>query len=215
MRESPQGRPFQRLELYEAKVSRTVLRGEEAGNGFLLPDFKMTMGTTFNINSPSTYYKHLLLAQFHEFMTKENFNSVRHAITCSVLAYHLREWIWKCNSAEVRNYLLSEKFIKKSKIRRDDHVVCKFNEYINKECPEFKMIHEICNGSKHFYPGENDKIEDTYTREGGFTGSSFCGESFQTNDLMIKDACGKEFIFKKIIEKVVTYYGELLSKLKI
>ena len=37
-RESPQGRPFQRLELYEVKVSRTVLRGGEVANGFPLPD---------------------------------------------------------------------------------------------------------------------------------------------------------------------------------
>ncbi len=109
------------------------------------------MKTTFGINNPNDYYKKQLLDQFKEFMTEANYNSHRYAIICAMLAYHLREWIWNCNKEEVKNYLESVGIIKKSKMNHDDYVECKFNEYVNEKCPEFRLIHEICNGSKHFY----------------------------------------------------------------
>ena len=172
------------------------------------------MGITFNISSPSDYYRHLLLAQYNEFMTEANYNSVRHAIICSILSYHLREWIWNCNKDVVKDYLLSQNFIGKSKIDNDDYIECKFNEYVNLKCPEFRMIREICNGSKHFSTRGKSTIKDTYKREGGLNGA-FNGNAFQTDDLVIKDNNDNEIVFKTLLKKIVDYLNNLICTLKI
>jgi len=172
------------------------------------------MGTTFNINSPSDYYKHLLLAQYNEFMTEANYNSARHAIICSILAYHLREWIWNCNKDAVKDYLLSQTFINRSKIDNDDYIECKFNEYVNLKCPEFIIIREICNGSKHFSVRDRGTIKDTYKREGAFNGG-FNGNAVQTDDLVIKDNNDNLVVFKTLLKKVVDYLNNLICKLEI
>jgi hypothetical protein len=172
------------------------------------------MGITFDIRSPSDYYKNLLLDQYNEFLTEANYNSVRHAIICSILAYHLREWIWNCNKDAVKDYLLSQKFISRSKIDNDDYIECKFNEYVNRKCPDFRMIREICNGSKHFSTRERGTVKDTYKREGGPSGA-FNGNAFQTDDLIIKDNNDNEIVFKFLLIRVVDYLNNLICSLKI
>ncbi len=172
------------------------------------------MKTTFGINNPRDYYEHLLLDQYKEFLTKANYNSPPHAIICSILAYHLREWIWNCNKEEVRNYLESVGIIKKSKMNKDDYVECKFNEYVNEKCPEFSNIRIICNGSKHFVLKDYKNLKSTSRREGGL-GPDFDGDSFQTDDLIIRDKYNKEHIFKKHLKAVVDFWDQMLKKLKI
>jgi hypothetical protein len=60
--------------------------------------------------------------------------------------YHLREWIWHarlegqpCLQAVVTGDAGSEE---------------SWNKWINNRFPEFVVIRDLCNGSKHFQPGE-------------------------------------------------------------
>ncbi len=169
------------------------------------------MTTTFKIKNHTDYFHHLLLEQYNKFMTPKNYNSSSHAIICSMLAYHLREWIWKCDSNSVKKHLLNLKIINQNQLYNDDFIECKFNEYVNKKCPEFRLIHQICNGSKHFKLKQST-INNTYKREGSFDGG-FNGDSFLTNDLMVDDKNGNSIVFKKNLQIVVDFYGNLLKNL--
>jgi len=75
-------------------------------------------------------------------------------------AYHLREWIWHGRLEKdpaLHAQIAGEKIAGKAKERK-----CKWNKYVNKECPNFSLIRELCNGSKHFERKASDKVQATH-----------------------------------------------------
>ena len=108
--------------------------------------------------------------------------------------------------------MINNGIIIKSKKHNYDYTECKFNEYVNSQCPEFRYIREICNGTKHLKVC--DKIKTTKKRNGGFNGG-FNGNSFNTDDLIIIDNNNNILVFKNILLKVVEFWKDLFEKLKI
>jgi len=168
------------------------------------------MTTTFEVKNAKDFYEMFLLAQMREFLSEKYFNSSRHAVACAIFAYHQREWFWKDYKDKIRAYLATNKIIKKSQLNNDDYVECKFNEYVNSKCPEFRIIRDVCNGSKHLIIGTNISS----SKRGGGLNGGFSGKSFNTNDLVLV-MNSDTIIFKDILTKVVDYWSDLFKLLKI
>ena len=60
-------------------------------------------------------------------------------------AYHLREWIW--HDRLEHDPTLQAAIVGNSAKKGD------WNCWVNKQFPDFRIIRELCNGSKHFEPG--------------------------------------------------------------
>jgi ATP-dependent DNA ligase len=67
----------------------------------------------------------MLLAQFEEF--KNDPTSSRKAILTTILAYHLREWLWKKHKKRISRLLSIQ----------DES---KYNKHVNKACANFNVI---------------------------------------------------------------------------
>jgi hypothetical protein len=81
---------------------------------------------------------HLLAKLEHEFeaVAADNSNSYA-AINALRDSYHLREWIWHGrleNDAAFQATVMN----------------VAGNEYVNQQFPDFSVVRELCNGSKHF-----------------------------------------------------------------
>ena len=157
----------------------------------------------FEIDNHDAFFG-MLLEQYDEYRKQENISSSRHAIICTLMAYHIREWILKSAYRSIVDLLLHIALIKNNDIENEKLIECKFNEYINEECPEIRIIREICNGSKHLMTN-NKYLNDTYLNKGAF-GPGFNGESFNTYDLIVLDSSGNRLLFKNVIEKVIDYW---------
>jgi len=168
------------------------------------------MTTTFEVKNAKEYYEKFLLCQADEFLSEKYYNSSRHAVACAIFAYHQREWFWQDYKDIIKAYFVANKIIKNSQSSNDDFVECKFNEYVNSKCPDFRIIREVCNGTKHLTVVGNI---NTLKRRGAFNGG-FSGTSINTNDLVIiKD--NNLLIFKDILKNVVDYWANLFKLLKI
>jgi hypothetical protein len=65
-------------------------------------------------------------------------------------AFHLREWIWH---GRLENTPALQIAIMGATGGEPD-----WNAYINQQFPDFPLIRELCNGSKHFEPGSSDQV---------------------------------------------------------
>ena len=43
-----------------------------------------------------------------------------------------------------------------------------YNTELNRRCPKYKLLRDVCNGSKHFEPRDLGAVRSTATRGGGF-----------------------------------------------
>jgi hypothetical protein len=84
------------------------------------------------------------LEQESQSLTADHGNSYV-AINALRDAYHLREWIWH---GRLEHDLALQSAIMGGSGREDY-----WNGWVNRSCPDFPVIRELCNGSKHFEPG--------------------------------------------------------------
>jgi hypothetical protein len=72
----------------------------------------------------------------------------------------LREWIWlgRLKKKPALQAQITGGNTKGAVGERES----KWKEYVNKECQNFSLIQELCNGSKHFRPKASDKVEATH-----------------------------------------------------
>jgi len=86
---------------------------------------------------------HLLAKLEHEFeaVAADNSNSYA-AINALRDAYHLREWIWH---GRLENDVAFQATVMNVAGNEDD-----WNKYVNQQFPDFSVVRELCNGSKHF-----------------------------------------------------------------
>jgi hypothetical protein len=61
-------------------------------------------------------------------------------------AFHLREWIW--HDRLEHNTALQQEILGSTGRGKD------WNCWVNKKFPDFRIIRDLCNGSKHWEPGE-------------------------------------------------------------
>jgi len=81
------------------------------------------------------------------------------AWNCAVTAWHLREWVWKERLSihpgeDVnlfgRTFRTSEEFYAE----------------LNRRCPNYKLMGDLCNGSKHFNLDRIGTVQSTTTKRG-------------------------------------------------
>ena len=147
---------------------------------------------TFEIRSSVEFYRALKEAE--EDYQKEPTSS-RKAITAFLFAYHLREWIWKEHSAKLERMLSL----------KDESA---FNKYVNGRCIQFKIVREICNGSKHF----RKELENIVSS--GFTGGDFSRADFDCGHLTVTTEDG-DLSVSDILSQSVALYEELLKEVDI
>lgn len=149
--------------------------------------------SSFEVKNSFSFFE-ILKAQFDEY--KKDDKSSRNAILTSILAYHLREWLWKEHQTNIDQAI-------GVKCERD------FNRYINNSCVNFPVIREICNGSKHFniIP---DKVQSSGLEGGSF--SSGFSSGFDIGELTINTGSN---IIKAIdlLTEVVRFYEILLKQI--
>ena len=83
------------------------------------------------------------------------------AWNCAVTAWHVREWVWKerlSTKAGEDVGLFGVSF------GSDQN----YNTELNRRCPKYKLLRDVCNGSKHFEPRDLGAVRSTATRGGGF-----------------------------------------------
>ncbi len=167
------------------------------------------MSQIFEIKNHIDFLNEILLESYKDYLKGENIISSRHAIVCAMMAYHIREWIWQCDPEAVKKLLLRLRKIREKQRNDDNFVECKFNEFINKNCPEFILMHDICNHSKHFKIVPKN-VKDLCLREGSF-GPGFKGSEYDTFDLVIITMNGHKLIFKDKIKQVISYWEKFFK----
>jgi hypothetical protein len=100
------------------------------------------MPGALNLTAPA----HLLAKLEHELATlsADRGNSYA-AINALRDAYHLREWIW-------HDRLEHDPALQRA-IMGGSGDESAWNRWVNQRLPDFRVVKELCNGSKHFCPG--------------------------------------------------------------
>jgi hypothetical protein len=152
--------------------------------------------SSFEVKSSTSFYE-MLKAQFEEF--KKDDTSSKNAILTSILAYHLREWLWKEHEEIIKNIL-------------GVHDQSEFNAYTNRRFYGFPIIREICNGSKHFNTN-SEAVQSSGLRGGAFSPTAFT-PAFNIGVLTINDGTSSIKAIN-LLEGVLEFYEELINKLGI
>ncbi len=157
--------------------------------------------TTYEINNCSQYLG-MLSEQFKEF--KKDPTSSRKAILTTILAYHLREWLWNEHEARISEQLSIQD-------------VSEYNKHINDACPNFEVIRQLCNGSKHYkYDEQKDGqriVKSTKLEKGDFSHTEF-RPALDIGVLIIDTEAGKINAID-LLSKAIEYYESLFSDWKL
>lgn len=91
------------------------------------------------------------------------------AWNCAVTAWHLREWLWKERLSvypgeDVK--LFGQTFAAEQDYQTE----------LNLRCPKYKLLRDVCNGSKHFDLGNPGRVKETTVRPGAVFGAMMFGE---------------------------------------
>jgi hypothetical protein len=109
------------------------------------------MSGALNVTQPC----HLLDKLLHEItvLSEEPRNSYA-ALNALRDAYHLREWIW--HGRLENNAALQARIMGRAGSEAD------WNKYVKDRFPDFQLIRELCNGSKHFERFPGDQVKSTH-----------------------------------------------------
>lgn len=91
----------------------------------------------FDLRTSRDFYV-MLVEDFDDFMAEPH--SARRALHCAIMAYHLREWVWR-------------DWIERDAVMLDTLCICdqrSFNTWVNRTCIWFPIVRELTNGTKHF-----------------------------------------------------------------
>jgi len=117
------------------------------------------------------------------------------AINCAMSSYHLAEWIWG-------DWLKTNHVLKASlKVKTCDD----FKEWVDAQCPFFKTVQSIANGSKHFnrsVSGTTAKIEAVVEVD---------GEDMERQHLVVLMDDNSIRSFEDIIQVVLTFWHDFME----
>ncbi|MGH9677451.1 MAG: hypothetical protein ACRD36_10150 [Candidatus Acidiferrum sp.] len=151
------------------------------------------MSGVMNLTHPGDLLKKLQ----HEsaLFTDEPSNSYA-AINALRDAYHLREWVWK-------DRLESDPALQ-TKIMGTSGDEAAWNTWVNNNCADFKLVRDVCNGSKHFYPRPGIQGYESST----FSGGARLSDNFKLSDasFYIRDSGGMARGVADIVSNVETFW---------
>ncbi|REL38160.1 hypothetical protein DYD21_06000 [Rhodohalobacter sp. SW132] len=152
------------------------------------------MSLTFDIKNSQDLFK-VLLENYEKY--KEDELSVRKALNCVTVGWHLTEWAcWH---------------EKKWEEKTNRQVLGDFRKTLYDNCPELKVMHDICTGYKHYkITSPKSNISDSDLHEGTF-GKTF-GPTFNKSRLVIVSIGGDKQDFSIVIEKVVDFWTDYFQK---
>src|SRR5262249_12959665 len=114
------------------------------------------MGEMFDIRTSADFYRKCL-DDYASLLANPEYAGF--AINCAMSSYHLSEWIWG-------DWLKTDHALKaRLKIKTCDD----FKGWVETQCPAFKTVQSIANGSKHFnrgISGNTAKMEGISQDEG-------------------------------------------------
>ena len=148
----------------------------------------------FDITTCRNFHKKLK-ADFEDFANEQD--SARLALNCIITAYHLHEWVWG-------DWLKADYATWKELEIRDKE---SFVAWIERECPAFKTVQDLTNGTKHFIREQN--VQTSHV--GGFGMGPYGGGPYGVSYLLIDygvDASDQRWkTAKDLIEAVVTFWN--------
>lgn len=103
---------------------------------------------TFGIDSAVGYYDQVCRPSYEAFL-REPANPML-SLIFSVVAYHLREWVWHDRATLV---------LRDSGLDATSNE--NFNSSVNSKCPMFPVIRDLANGLKHFKPSSLKSVKDS------------------------------------------------------
>jgi hypothetical protein len=152
----------------------------------------------FDVKTSRDFYAKLL-EDFADM--QDDPTSARLAINCAITAYHMHEWVWG-------DWLKSDYATWKKLAIRDRDT---FLAWLDKNEPWFKLMQDICNGSKHFDRKTSEQTKVT----GGFDSGGFDEAAFDTQHLEIEvEVDGKKgwVLAETVIEEVVKFWRDFLEE---
>jgi hypothetical protein len=159
------------------------------------------MPGALNLTEP----KHLLAKLEHELqaVSADRSNSFA-AINALRDAYHLREWIWHDrleNDVVLRTAIMSTP--------GDEPA---WNSWVKQQFPEFEIVRELCNGSKHF----TDRAAIRATHRAGWDSKVFYwdtpGSSWDDNGFYVEIDTGKIVAVLGLIIRVRDFWANLFQQ---
>lgn len=124
--------------------------------------------------------------------------TARHAMNALWTGYHLREWVW-------------EERLENDASRRAQVGVQSepdLNAKVNAEHPQFKLVRQIANGSKHFKRDPAAPITGKHT--GAFS-SAFAKKAFNVDHLFIEEADGTRHDVEDVLDALLSYWESFFA----
>ena len=130
--------------------------------------------------------------------------TARHAMNALLTGYHLREWVW-------HERLANDDVLKgRLGIRSKGELLVQ----VEKEHPQFTLVHAIANGSKHFNrkPGDPTKGKPADPITGKHTGafSPAFSKAFSVDHLFI-EADGKHHDVEDVLDALLKYWESFFA----
>jgi hypothetical protein len=121
-------------------------------------------------------------------------------------AYHLREWIW--------HGCLEKDPALQAQIMGASGNEPKWDEHINRCFPDFPLIRELCNGSKHFARDPRDKVEATH--RAGYGSSLFAYNAgvlgYGVEGLFVQVEAGRIVSVMHLLKSARDFWVELFKQ---
>jgi hypothetical protein len=115
-------------------------------------------------------------------------------------AYHLREWIWKARlDADTQ---LQTQIMGRSGSESD------WNTWVNQQFPNFPVLRELCNGSKHFALRSPNQI--TTTHEAGWDHQLWDTLPWDAEGFYVKLSNGSVLSVTEILDDTRLFWDDLM-----
>lgn len=159
------------------------------------------MVETFNNLTPQVYLDHLKILALQ---LQDDRLNIPLAEDAAVNAWKITEWVWEFTHAEGIANLTANQLSKKR---------LKFLNLFCTELPEFKLLRDICNLSKHVVltiSADNQKV-DKIKSQGGALSSAF-SSAFDGNKIVIVTKDGESVLFGATLKKSIEYWETYFDK---
>jgi hypothetical protein len=163
------------------------------------------MPGVLNLTEPA----HLLAKLKHEHQTfVANLNNSYAAINALRDAYHLREWIW--------NDRLKHDTALQTAIIQASGDVSRWNAWVKQAFPDFPIIRDLCNGSKHFGSDPNQEPKVHATHQAGYGSPLFAYNSgvlgYGIAGFFVQDDAARIVSVENLIERVFGFWTDLFKR---
>jgi len=128
------------------------------------------------------------------------------AWNCAVTAWHVREWVWK---QRLLHHPGDDLMLFGASFANNEE----YNAELNRRCPRYKLLKELCNGSKHFRLNALGRVRSTTTKPGALYGAILYNEALYNEGpyhaIVLDD--GSTERFSEVLGQVVSFWDTVFS----